>query len=55
MRRGIKEELHAILAMYAIAVTERERRKRARRKARKRAKKRKRKKLPSLQRSKLIG
>jgi len=31
-----KEELHAMLAMYAIAVTEHERRKKARRKARKR-------------------
>jgi len=35
-----KEELHAMLAMYALAVTEHERRKRARKKARKRRKRR---------------
>jgi len=37
-----KEELHAMLAMYALAVTEHERRKRARKKAREKSKRHKR-------------
>jgi len=41
-----KEELHAMLGMYALAVTEHERRKKARRKARGRSKKHKRRMNP---------